>query len=300
MSEPLLKAILRLFAIVAHEDEITKQERDQIRLFLQEHLSRAAVEGYMTWFDEHSQKLSRKGGDLKTDVDRVNQLCQEANAELTQKQKVVIILELISIIEADGTTSPREETLLNTIADNFKITAAEVRAIRTFVAGKQASQVDHEKILVIDAAAGSLAHSRHIIRPHLSGFIAVLYIQQSELYFVKYLGGSDVYLNGVPVKAGRIGVLAVGSTLRWDKDDPIYYGDILNQFKTFGQHTALSFEGRDLTFAFRNGRLGLRGVNLSEEAGNLVALMGASGAGKSTLLHVLNGSEKALEGSGAY
>ncbi len=60
MSEPLLKAILRLFAIVAHEDEITKQERDQIRLFLQEHLSRAAVEGYMTWFDEHSQKLSRK------------------------------------------------------------------------------------------------------------------------------------------------------------------------------------------------------------------------------------------------
>jgi len=296
MSEPLLKAILRLFAIVAHEDEITKQERDQIRLFLQEHLSRAAVEGYMAWFDEHSRTLPPKSGDLKTDVERVNRLCQEVNAELTQKQKVVIILELISIIEADGTTSKREEALLNTIAENFKLPLTEVTAIRTFVAGKQASQVDHEKILVIDAAAGSLAHSRHVHRHHLSGFIAVLYVQQSELYFVKYLGGSDVYLNGVPVKAGRIAVLAVGSTLRWDKDDPIYYGDILNQFKNFGKHAALSFEGRDLSFIFRNGRLGLRSVNLSEEAGNLVALMGASGAGKSTLLHVLNGSEKPSKG----
>ena len=37
-------------------------------------------------------------------------------------------------------------------------------------------------------------------------------------------------------------------------------------------------------------------VNLSEESGNLIALMGGSGAGKSTLLHVLNGSEGPSEG----
>ena len=34
MSEQLLKAILRLFAVVAKEDEVTDQERDQIRIFL--------------------------------------------------------------------------------------------------------------------------------------------------------------------------------------------------------------------------------------------------------------------------
>ena len=33
MSEPLLKAILRLFALVAKEDEVTDQERDQIEYF---------------------------------------------------------------------------------------------------------------------------------------------------------------------------------------------------------------------------------------------------------------------------
>ena len=43
MSEPLLKAILRLFAAVAKEGEVTRQERDQIRTFLEEHLSLSAV-----------------------------------------------------------------------------------------------------------------------------------------------------------------------------------------------------------------------------------------------------------------
>ena len=121
-------------------------------------------------------------------------------------------------------------------------------------------------------------------------------MEQAEFYFIKYLGGTDLYLNGVPVKSGSVGVLGVGSMLRWEKDEPVYYGDVLNRFKKFGQYPSLSFEGKDLSFEFKNGKIGLRNVNLSEESGNLVALMGGSGAGKSTLLHVLNGSETPSQG----
>jgi ABC-type multidrug transport system ATPase subunit len=84
--------------------------------------------------------------------------------------------------------------------------------------------------------------------------------------------------------------------LRWEKDEPVYYGDILNRFKKFGEYPRLSFEAHNISFKFKNGRLGLRSVSLAEESGNLIALMGGSGAGKSTLLHVLNGSEKPSEG----
>ena len=52
MSEPLLRAILRLFAIAAKEDEVTQQEREQIRIFLEEHVSYSAVESYLKIFDD--------------------------------------------------------------------------------------------------------------------------------------------------------------------------------------------------------------------------------------------------------
>lgn len=297
MSEPLLKAILRLFAVVAREDDVTHQEREQIRIFLDEHLSQGAVESYLKVFDEYSQNYPPKPGDLGSELSRLEELCREVNADLTQKQKVVIILELINIIQADGAISERESELLQAIGVNFKISATEIAAIKTFVLGQASAMLDHPQILIIDATPSSaFTKSHHIERAHLNGFIAVLYVEQAEFYFIKYLGGSDVYLNGVPVKSGRIAVFAVGSMLRWEKDEPVYYGDILNKFKKFGKYPRLSFEGKNLSFRFKNGKLGLREVNLSEESGNLIALMGGSGAGKSTLLHVLNGSDAPFQG----
>ena len=297
MSEQLLKAILRLFAVVAKEDEVTHQEREQIRIFLEEHVSYSAVDTYLKMFDSFIGALPPKSGDISIEISNVSELCQQVNSDLTQKQKVVIVLEILNIIQADGSISDRENELVDNIGKSFKIADKELAAIKTFVLGKDVRQLDHPQILIIDSSpAQTFSSSQHIDRSHLNGFIAVLYVEQAEFYFIKYLGGSDVYLNGVPVKSGRITVLAVGSMLRWDKDEPVYYGDILNRFKRFGQFPRLSFEGKNISFKFKNGRLGLRSVSLSEESGNLIALMGGSGAGKSTLLHVLNGSERPSEG----
>jgi ABC transport system ATP-binding/permease protein len=292
MSEALLKAILRLFAVVAKEGDVTRQERDQIKNFLEEHLSKVAVESYLKLFDDYTQATTEKASDSAS----IKRLCDEINPQLTQKQKIVILLELINIIQADGSVSPEEDKLLKLIGDNFKVSAEDVDMIKTFVLGKSPAELDHEKILIIDASQATYAKARHLVRPHLNGFIAVLFHQKTELYFIKYFGKTDIYLNGVPVKAGKISVLAVGSLLRWDKDDPVYYGQILNQFVKFSDNARTSFEAGNLVFKFKSGRIGLRDVSIAEESGNLVALMGGSGAGKSTLLHVLNGSEKPASG----
>jgi ABC-type multidrug transport system ATPase subunit/uncharacterized tellurite resistance protein B-like protein len=293
MSEALLKAILRLFAAVAKEGEVTLQEREQIRVFLDEHLSQSAVEIYLKYFDDYTSLADRT-----KDISVIQQLCEEINPELTLKQKIVIVLELISIVQADGNISTHEHGLLKIIGENFKIGENELDLIRIFVLGQKAVDLNHDHILIIDASTTTAAftQAKHIIRPHLDGLIAVLYVERHDIYFIKYIGRTDVFLNGVPVKPGRISVLAVGSLLRWDKDEPVYYGSILNQFKTFADHSWTSFEGINISYKFKNGKLGLRNVNLAEESGNLIALMGASGAGKSTLLHVLNGSEKPSDG----
>ena len=289
MSEPLLRAILRLFAVVAKEGDVTRQERDQIRNFLLEHLSQSSIEPYLGFFDELIKIPHASSGD----VQKIRQLCSEINPELTQKQKLIIILELVSIIQADGHISHTEELLVNSIGESFKISQEEIDAIKMFVLGQHASELDHDHILIVDSSSSStFSRAKRFARQHLHGFVAILYVEEHGIYFMKYLGHSEVYLNGVPLKSGRISVLAVGSLLRWEKDDPLYYGQIQNEFKKAADYSRTTFEARDITYQFRNGKLGLRNVTLCEESGNLVALMGASGAGKSTLLHVLNGSER--------
>jgi ABC transport system ATP-binding/permease protein len=293
MSETLLKAILRLFAQVAKEGDVTRQERDQIQVFLEDHLSQASVGTYLRQFDDYSNTLT----DTTVETIDIQKVCNEINPQLTQKQKIIIVLELIRIIQADGYISPQEEKLVNTIAESFKIDAKELEAIKIFVTGLKAADLDHEQILIIDSSnAGLYSSARHLNRPNLHGFIAVLHLKQNDVYFIKFHGHTDVFLNGVPVKPGRISVLAVGSLLRWEKDEPVYYGSILKQFIRISDQNRIAFEAKNISYQFKNGKLGLRDVDLCTESGNLIALMGASGAGKSTLLNVLNGSEQPSKG----
>lgn len=295
MSEPVLTAIMRLFALVAKEDQITTQERDHIQVMLSDHLSQKSTERHMQLFDEYAIETSGKLSAAQ-ERDTIIKICRSINAEIAQKQKVVILLELMSVILADGAISDREQSLAIQICEALNISTDDLELIKQYVLSKKREDNDHEDILIIDSKSGAPGNCKHINREELDGFISILFLRSSDTFFFKYVGNTDVYLNGVPKKPGSINVFANGSTVRWDASDPIYYGEILGLFKKLTNTARTSFEAKKIFYQFKNGKLGLREVDLAEESGNLVALMGASGAGKSTLMHVLNGTEKPSQG----
>ncbi len=297
MSEPLLKAIIELFAIVAREDAVTKLERDQIEGFLLDHLNRKAADRYLQEFDSYSSTITTESSaDPDQEQKIIQDICHRINLELTQKQKVVIILELISIILADGHISKREEELMKIIGRAFNIAGDEVTLIKTFVTGRGATDLDHPEILIIDDQKHNGNSFRHLRQEGLKGIVSVLHIEKADAWFIKYSGSEDAYLNGVPLKRDKGSVFAVGSTIRVEKVSPVYYGDVISKFIKKDNETPITFEAEHISFRFKNGNLGLRDVSVVEESGRLVGLMGASGAGKSTLLNVLNGTEKPSEG----
>jgi ABC transport system ATP-binding/permease protein len=296
MSEPVLNAIMRLFALVAKEDLITRQEREHIKVLLSDHLSQKSTERQMQLFDEYAEENSGKLSALQ-EKETIVKICRSINEEIAQKQKAVIVLELMSVILADDAISDREQSLAIQICDALYISIQDLELIKKYVLSKTREENDHEDILVIDSKSGAPGSCKHINREELNGFISILFLRSTDTFFFKYVGHTDVYLNGVPKKPDIINVLANGSTIRWEASEPIYYGEILGLYKKNNNTTRTSFEAKHISYQFKNGKLGLREVDIAEQSGNLVALMGASGAGKSTLLHVLNGTEKPSQGS---
>src|SRR6478609_6511914 len=114
MSEPVLNAILRLFALVAKEDLVTKQERDHIRHFLEDHLSHQAVESQMLMFDKYCGQVAANKTPQQ-EQEAISDICSKINQEIAQKQKAVIMIELMSIIVADGEISKHEDFLAKSI-----------------------------------------------------------------------------------------------------------------------------------------------------------------------------------------
>ncbi|MEY4930989.1 MAG: hypothetical protein RI909_1713, partial [Bacteroidota bacterium] len=203
MSEPVLNAIMRLFALVAKEDLITKQEREHVLVFLSDHLSHKAMESQLRLFDEFAIEVSETMG-VGKESELIANICSSINKEVAQKQKIVIVIELMSVILADGTITERERSLAQIICKHFNISESDLALIEKYVISQAAETSDDENILIIHSQNKNLNQSKLIKRGHLDGFISILHIKSSDTFFFKYLGNTDVYLNGVPQKSGNI------------------------------------------------------------------------------------------------
>ncbi len=307
MNEELLKAIVKLFAIVAKE-RITDDERSNVRDFLAIHLSHESIATYMVLFDQHIETANSNAVEVDHDdtetieyVDdwaNIMQLCKLINEGLTKQQKLVLMLKLIELMLQDGIMSERQSNLFFYIGEVIKVSQQEIDLITTFIGAQDNEDVDSEYFLVVDE--GSIPHeyqSRHIIRPNITGSIFVLRIPDADTYFVKYLGISALSLNGSNLRSRKAYVFPTGSTIRGSKMRPVFYSEVVSKFLYSGEDTNLSFVAKNVSYHFKSGYQALHNVNIAEEGGKLIGLMGASGSGKSTLLNVLNGSSKPTKGT---
>jgi len=307
MKEELLKAIVKLFAIVAKE-RITDDERSNVRDFLAIHLAHDYVPIYMALFDQHIETANTDAvlidhSDDETieyvdDWANIMKLCKLINEGLTKQQKLVLLLKLIELMLQDGVLSERQSNLIFYIGEVIKVLQQEVDLISKFLAAHDVEEIDSEFFLIVDE--GSVEHefkSKHIIRPLITGSIFFLRIPDGETYFVKYLGISALTLNGLNLRSRKTYVFPTGSTIRGQKMKPVFYSEVVSKFLFGGEDTKLSFVAKDISYSFKSGYEALHKINIAEEGGKLIGLMGASGSGKSTLLSVLNGSAPPSHGT---
>jgi ABC-type multidrug transport system ATPase subunit len=306
MSDEILRALMQLFAIVSRPEANASDRRMVVESFLQRQLNQELVALYLDVFDgyyrqvvEEDAKVAKKERLLSRRSVRVLKICTTINEELAQPQKIIVLFQLLEFIKSESQEVTRQEMeFISTVADTFHISQDDFKLIRGFVLSN--GDLDNKpEFLVVDSQPQKLRRRRikHLHRDHLIGEVRFIYIQSTNLYFVKYVGLAEMYMNGQLLEPHKTYPFNTGSSLRNQQIVPIYYSDVVSLFVGDKVKSRIAFKASQITHRFRSGTTGLHNISFTERSGRLVGIMGASGAGKSTLLNVLNGSIRPTKGS---
>ncbi len=306
MSEEILKALMQLFALIIKQDGgVEESEKAYVRSFLSKQLSSEDVNQYYSLFEMYADP--GKEGSTSTadpvkltpvlDSVKVLSICRKINKTLHQNQKIVVLVRLFELVNADMKFTPQRMAIINTVADVFKVPKEETSSIEKFITSTNPSEIEDPLIWILTDQEKSQETTQYQHQLQGSGYIVFLHVPSVGLYFFQYTGDLELFMNGLSINDQRIYLFANGSTVKPPRGKPLYYSDVVSHFIHEEADMGISLKVEGLHHRFPGGDVGLHNINFTEEQGTLVGIMGASGAGKTTLLNILSGTNKPTEGS---
>ena len=305
MSEKILKALMQLFAIIARPQSNDSDRRGVVEAFLKRQLNQELVKQYLGFFDEYYQEAQEK--QKKSSQDRrtaaisvrVLRICNDINDQLTQDQKIIVLVQLLEFCKSEGSEiSQLELEFIQSVSESFNVDQAEHNLIKNFILDPFTSVPKSPGVLIIDnKESHEDSEVKHLCNEDVKGQVWVLFVHSAGMYFVRFTQTGELYMNGQLLQEDKVYPFNPGSSLRDPKSSPIYYSDIIKQFLPEElQASRVVYEVNNLEYRFRSGQIGIHPMSFEEESGRMVGIMGASGAGKSTLLSVLNGINPPFSG----
>ena len=312
MSEEILKALIQMWSIIANQDGgIDEQELQYVQGFLTQQLGAEGAKEHIIGFkkdvgliedDDEAAAKKRKKIDFSglTPVQmsvKILGIARRITKTINLKQRIIVYIRLFELVNTSKRFTEQRMAIIDAVGEVFNISKEELKDSKSFVVNDDTAGLDIASILFITGKKEKPETAKCIPSEGLASDIYILRVASEELYFLRYTGTDDVYLNGQAINSGRIYLFAPGSTLKMSKGKPVYYSDVVATFQADKTFANLSFNVENLEFKFPNGAIGLRNINFSECQGRLVGIMGASGAGKTTLLNVLSGITTPSQGS---
>lgn len=292
MNKNLLNTLLRLFAIIVQSDGLTEQNKLLVKNFLSQQFNESTAAEFLKVF------ISFVNQDAQRDEHQsIIALCSSVNNELTYEQKLFILIRVIELAFADNKVSMLEVKNIVLAAKHLNIEYREYQNIYSFITTNSPIHLDPSSILKNISLDENTAGQLLTEDDNPGDYLSVLHVVSANMFIMRYIGSSDIYLNGQLVKPTFVYILKKGSVVRANRIDPVYYSDVVDHFLHSTRGENLVFEARNVSYRFPTGAWGLNNVNIVEESGKMVAIMGGSGAGKSTLLSVINGTNRPTQGS---
>lgn len=303
---------MQLFAIIARVDDdveliegkesITSSKgRKIVQLFLSQEIRSTQVDDYLKMFDAYLESHHSSQSQIKKDQQqkrtslnsvKILRICSEINKELLMIQKVIILVRLIEFIFTNETPNEQEIEFIEIVAETFNISKEEYTDIYDFVSSKKDNVFDIEKVLYLtpEVKEDRWKSAKQIELEGLNGVIGILWIESVNAFFLRYIGDSQLIINGQIAPSKRQHIFTPGSSIRTTTTKSVYYSDVLSKFLVNYNTEKLIFKCENVEYKFSKKKTAIHEISFEENNGSLIGIMGGSGTGKTTLLNVLNGN----------
>ena len=304
MSERILKALMQLFAIIAHPKSSAIERRRMVSKYLKQQLDNETAEEYIHLYDQHyeeNQKRTNRKAKIKKYTSassvRVLRICTEINEELIIRQKVIVLIQLLEFLKSEEEISQQEFAFVETVADTFNLPEGGYERLKDFVLNDFDEIIRSERLLTVSNKLDNHEIGEHYCSDGLIGEIKILRLKRVDMFVMRFKGIEELFMNGQTLSPERVHLLTQGSSIRNPKIAPIYFSDIATTFHRDEKQKRVVFETKNIEYRFKEDNIGVHDLSFKEESGKMVGIIGSSGAGKTTLLNVLNGSADPSEGS---
>jgi ABC-type multidrug transport system ATPase subunit len=303
MSEPILMALVQLFAIIAAsvKQHISENSRKILESYLDQHLNAQELEEYLKLFDELVLFHQPEDGEISKSVvqEKTTAICQRIKKQLTAIDRTIVFIKFLEFLEEidqehheeTGHTSEDFSDHINIFKTAFNAPEQEFRDAVAFVTNPMGPEIHADHLLIISGEKSTAASGRkHLYREHLNGKLLILFIPSVRIMICRYLGNDELFLNGHVILPKRSFVFSNGTILKNLKIVPVYYADAASRFLQSQEKVKVEFTAREVEYRFKNSANGIHPFSFTASSGELIGVMGGSGVGKSTLLNVLNGN----------
>ena len=265
MSEPILMALVQLFAIIAAsvKKNVSENSRKILESYLSQHLNNSELDEYLKLFDE---LLFFHQPDEETlalvDVnEKIAGICVKANKGLHQRDKILVFIKFIEFLD-EGFKSQLDdhpeveglsEKYIRTIGSSFNLSESEFHETLKFVTAPDELRMHSENLLIISTEdQNSGPQCKFIPRERLAGSIMILHIPTISTLLGRYLGTDELFLNGHTVFPYKSFLFDKGYILKSQKITPVYYADLISQFLFTREKVHIVYSAKEIGFHFKN------------------------------------------------
>ena len=309
MSEPILMALVQLFAIIAASGKkhVLGNSRKILESYLSQHLNAQELEEYLKLFDELFLFHQPEESELQdSDVlEKTKSICQRIRKQLAAQDRQIVFIKFLEFLdelsrENGGKLTRADErfvSYINIFKTSFNLPDQEFNDSVAFITDPMGPDVHTDHLLVISGEKnGRALNKKNLYREHLEGNLFILFVPSVRTMICRYLGNDELFLNGHVVQPYRSFIFSNGTILKNLKIAPVYYADVSSRFLQESEKVSIEFTAKEAEYRFKHSTNGIHPFSFTASSGELIGVMGGSGVGKSTLLNVLNGNLKLFNG----